>query len=47
VLLEGIGPRFVPHDQGDVMDVAAYAAGALIAGLWWWRERWLPKLQAG
>ena len=47
VLLEWIGPRFVPYAQGDVMDVAAYAAGALIAGLWWWRERWLPKRLPG
>jgi hypothetical protein len=47
VLLEWIGPRFVPHAQGDVMDVAAYSVGALIAGLWWWRERWWPLLRHG
>lgn len=47
VLLEWVGPRFVPHAQGDIKDVAAYAVGALVAGLWWWRERWLPQRSPG
>lgn len=45
VLFEWIGPRFLPHAQGDPMDVAAYAAGALVAGLWWQRHRLLTKLK--
>lgn len=42
LLFEWIGPMFVPHAQGDLMDVAAYAFGALIAGLWWHRSVPIP-----
>lgn len=41
ILLEWIGPKFVPHTTGDPLDVIAYAAGAAMAGLWWQRNRWL------
>jgi hypothetical protein len=34
VLFEIIGPRMMTV-TGDVRDVVAYAAGALVAGLWW------------
>jgi hypothetical protein len=37
LLCEGIGPRFMPGSTGDLLDVAAYAMGALLAGLWWQR----------
>lgn len=38
VIAEGIGPWLFPWAVGDVRDVAAYAAGGLVAGLWWhWR----------
>jgi len=39
VLLEWIGPKFVPHTTGDPLDAAAYAAGAVVAGPWWHRNR--------
>jgi hypothetical protein len=35
VLFEVVAPHFFSHATGDWRDVAAYAAGALIAGLWW------------
>ena len=38
-LLEWIGPKFVAHATGDPLDVLAYVAGAIGAGLWWHRER--------
>ena len=28
---------------GDPWDVAAYAVGGLLAGLWWQRDRWFPR----
>ncbi len=40
-LFEWIGPKFVPHTTGDPLDVMAYAVGAILAGLWWHRDRWL------
>lgn len=43
LLFEWIGPKFVPHTTGDPLDALAYAAGALVAGLWWHHERWLPR----
>jgi len=46
VLFEWVGPRFVPHTTGDVRDVIAYALGAIVAGLWWHRERWLARFSA-
>ena len=39
-LFEWIGPKFVPHTTGDPADVLAYVVGAILAGLWWHRERW-------
>lgn len=39
VLCEIIGPRFLPSSQGDWKDIAAYAAGALVASGWWHRAR--------
>lgn len=38
IIAEVIGPRVYPHVVGDGWDIAAYAAGALIAGLWWNRH---------
>lgn len=35
---EGLGPFLVPRSTGDPWDVAAYSAGALVAGLWWRRR---------
>lgn len=40
-LFEWIGPKFMPHAQGDPLDVVAYAVGAIVAGMWWQRHRWL------
>lgn len=40
LLFEWFLPR-ITHTRGDPADVAAYAVGALIAGLWWHRHRWL------
>jgi hypothetical protein len=40
-LFEWLGPKLIPHTTGDPLDVLAYAAGALVAGLWWQRSRWL------
>ncbi len=40
-LFEWIGPKFVRHTTGDPLDVIAYVAGAVVAGLWWQRNRWL------
>jgi hypothetical protein len=37
VLFEWIGPRIMPWTVGDPWDVAAYAVGAVLAGLWWHR----------
>lgn len=35
ILFEYIGPKFMPHTVGDPLDVIAYAAGAVVAGIWW------------
>ena len=42
VICEAIGPALVRGACGDPWDVAAYAAGAVLAGLWWNR----PQRQA-
>mgnify|MGYP000867257433 CR=1 FL=1 len=42
LLFEWIGPQVTSRAQGDLTDVAAYAVGALVAGLWWNRHRCLP-----
>ena len=39
VLFEAIGPHLMHRATGDPGDVLAYGVGALIAGLWWRRER--------
>lgn len=44
LLFEWIGPQFIRHTTGDPADVLAYTVGAAVAGLWWWRERWLALL---
>ncbi|HEU6448850.1 MAG TPA: hypothetical protein VFV23_10485 [Verrucomicrobiae bacterium] len=46
LLFEWIGPRFVSHTTSDPGDVVAYAAGALLAGLWWSRDRWFLRSRA-
>ena len=38
VAAEVVGPRIFPHAVGDVWDVAAYTAGALVATLIWQRK---------
>lgn len=35
ILCELVGPMFVHHARGDILDVAAYAAGAIVAGVYW------------
>jgi hypothetical protein len=47
LLFEWIIPHFTPGAAGDPADVVAYAAGALIAGLWWTRQRWFAPSIAG
>lgn len=44
VLFELAGPRWMAHTTADPRDIAAYAAGALLAGLWWNRST-LPSPQ--
>lgn len=39
ILFEGIGPIWVAHATGDPLDLLAYGAGAVVAGLWWNRSR--------
>src|SRR5690349_16403516 len=35
VLFEWLGPKFVAHTTADPLDVLAYLAGAMLAGVWW------------
>ncbi len=42
LLFEWLLPNMT-HSKGDPADVVAYTAGALIAGLWWNRQRWLAS----
>jgi hypothetical protein len=44
LLFEWAGPQWTARAQGDPLDVIAYAAGALVAGLWWNRHRCFPWL---
>jgi hypothetical protein len=44
LLFEWIIPKLT-HASGDPADVAAYALGAIIAGLWWNRHRWLAAIR--
>jgi hypothetical protein len=46
LLFEWIGPKFVRGTTGDPLDVIAYVFGAILAGLWWQRHRWM-KLRPG
>ncbi len=46
ILFEWIGPKFVSHAVGDPWDVVAYAAGALLAGLWWQRHCWFRRFSS-
>ncbi len=43
ILFEWVGPHIMPHTIGDPWDVLAYAAGGLLAGLWWRRHQWLTR----
>ena len=43
ILLEWIGPHFVPHAVGDPWDAVAYAVGAIVSGLWWHRPSIVPS----
>lgn len=38
LLFEWVIPK-ITHTSGDPADVAAYTTGAVIAGLWWHRQR--------
>ena len=38
LMAEGLGPLLFAHAVGDWRDVAAYAAGAIVAGFWWNRR---------
>lgn len=42
LLFELMGPRFIAHATGDWRDILAYAAGALLAGIWWRHPATLP-----
>lgn len=44
VICEGVGPRWFHWGVADGWDVVAYAAGGLVAGLWWNRARWQTAL---
>jgi ubiquinone/menaquinone biosynthesis C-methylase UbiE len=43
LVCEGLAPRFLSHAVADFHDVIAYAAGALVAGLWWNRRKILSR----
>ena len=38
LMFEVVAPRYLGHATGDWRDVAAYAAGAIVAWLWWNRS---------
>ncbi|WP_395746186.1 hypothetical protein [Prosthecobacter sp.] len=40
LLFEWLLPHITSRTGGDPADVVAYAAGALVAGLWWNRDHW-------
>ena len=47
VLFEVVGPRVMHHATGDLLDVVAYAVGAVVAYFWWNRERlWQPATKS-
>lgn len=39
VIAEFVTPHLTAHATGDWRDLLAYAVGAVVAGLWWTRER--------
>ncbi len=40
IVIEWVGPHYVHWAVGDPWDAVSYAAGGLVAWLWWNRERW-------
>jgi hypothetical protein len=46
ILFEVIGPHIMTRTVGDPGDVAAYVAGAVLAGLWWHRRGFLHRVPA-
>lgn len=46
LLFEWIIPKLT-YSSGDPADVAAYTAGAVFAGFWWHRHRWLAATFMG
>jgi len=42
LIFEWLGPKIVRHTTADPWDVLAYMAGALVAAVWWQRNRWMP-----
>ena len=42
---EVLGPLIFPFSVGDILDVGAYALGALLAGLWWNRRSLADSLK--
>lgn len=39
ILFEVIGPHIFRHATGDPWDAVSYAAGGVLAGLWWHRHQ--------
>ena len=39
ILFELIGPHLMHRATGDIWDVVAYVAGAILAGIWWHRDQ--------
>lgn len=39
ILFEVVGPHIMRNVTGDPLDVVAYTAGGILAGLWWHRYR--------
>ena len=47
IVIEWIGPKYVPSATGDPWDAVAYAVGGLAAWIWWHRrERLRMQLSA-
>jgi hypothetical protein len=46
IFFEAIGPHLLRRATGDPWDVVAYAAGGIIAGLWWHRHQLLRRWSA-